>query len=56
MNWLKKIFHFHDWEDINRFMVDVYDSDYGGRPIYTKYIFIQRCKICNKIRKQIIKI
>lgn len=56
MDWLKKIFHIHEWEEIEKFKINVYDSDYGSRPIYTKYVYIQRCKICNKIRKQIIKI
>lgn len=55
MNWLKHLFHVHEWEEIENFKVDVFNPNGGGRPIYTKYIFIQRCKICNKIRKQIIK-
>lgn len=30
--------------------VDVYSSSTSTRLIYTKYMYIQRCKVCNKIR------
>lgn len=36
MNWLKRIFYFHDWKDIEHLKVDVYGGD---RPIYTKYVY-----------------
>ena len=55
MNWLKHLFHVHDWEDIEHLKIDVYDIDGKGYPIYNKYVYIQKCRICNKIRKQIIK-
>lgn len=45
--WLKAKFHVHNWETIELRKVDVYSSSTSTRPIYTKYMYIQRC---NKIR------
>lgn len=47
--WLKAKFHVHNWETIELRKVDVYSSSTSTRPIYTKYMYIQRCKVCNKI-------
>lgn len=42
--WLKAKFHVHNWETIELRKVDVYSSSTSTRPIYTKYMYIQRWK------------
>ena len=47
------LFHKHNWELVESKRIDVYaDTKF---PIEFKYVEIQRCKDCGKIRKQIIK-
>ena len=48
-----RLFHKHNWEIIERRFINVYDDT--KFPVEFKYIEIQRCKDCGKIRKQIIK-
>lgn len=43
--WLKAKFHVHNWETIELRKVDVYSSSTSTRPIYTKYMYIQRCSV-----------
>lgn len=48
-----RLFHRHKWETVISKRIDVYaDTEF---PVEYKYIEIQRCKDCGKIRKQIIK-
>lgn len=49
-----RLFHKHKWELIEKRLVNVYE-DGTEHPVEYKYIEIQRCKDCGKIRKQIIK-
>lgn len=48
--WLKSKFHTHDWETVEDHVTRVFESDYHQRPIKIRRIYVQRCKICNKIR------
>jgi hypothetical protein len=48
-----RLFHRHKWELVEKRLVSVYDGT--KFPVEYKYIEIQRCKDCGKIRKQIIK-
>ena len=48
-----RLFHRHKWELVEKRLVSVYDGT--KLPVEFKYIEIQRCKDCGKIRKQIIK-
>lgn len=51
-----RLFHRHKWELVETRLVNVYDGYDGTKlPVEFKYIEIQRCKDCGKIRKQIIK-
>ena len=53
---LNKIFHKHEWETFDHYTINVYsDLSSSNRPTGFKYIELQRCKKCGKIRKQIIK-
>lgn len=52
--WLKFKFHIHNWETIEVRLVRVFD-DFIDYPIRTEKVYIQRCKICNKIRRIRIK-
>ena len=47
------LFHRHKWEIVEKYLVKVCAE--AKDPIEYKYIEIQRCKDCGKIRKQIIK-
>lgn len=48
-----RLFHRHKWETVEKTLVKVYEGT--EHPVEYKYIEIQRCKDCGKIRKQIIK-
>lgn len=49
--WLKAKFHVHNWETIEEHITRVFQDDYQKRPIKIEKVYIQRCKICNKIRQ-----
>ena len=49
--WLKAKFHAHNWETIEEHTTRVFEDDYQSRPVKVKKVYIQRCKICNKIRQ-----
>lgn len=48
--WLKAKFHVHNWETVEERLTRVFEDDYQSRPVKIKKVYIQRCKICNKIR------
>ena len=48
-----RLFHKHNWEVIEKRLINVYDGT--ELPVEFKYVIIQRCKDCGKIRKQVIK-
>lgn len=49
--WLKAKFHIHNWETVEEGLTRVFEDDYQSRPVKIKKVYIQRCKICNKIRQ-----
>lgn len=53
LNWLKNKFNYcnHEWVDINKYEVNVYDDLFGlsDYPVKTKITIVQRCKKCGKI-------
>lgn len=53
--YIKRIFHQHEWVDIEKHTHRVFWDEESVLPDYYEYIFIQRCKICGKIRKIKIK-
>lgn len=48
-----RLFHRHKWKLVENHIVNVYDGT--KFPVEFKYIEIQKCEECGKIRKQIIK-
>lgn len=54
--WLKAKFHIHDWEIVEERLKRVFEDDYQSRPVKVEKVYIQRCKICNKIRQFRIKL
>lgn len=54
--WLKSKFHTHDWETVEERLKRVFEDDYQSRPVKVEKVYIQRCKICNKIRQFRIKL
>lgn len=54
MNWLKRVFHQHDFETFQKEKVAVYSEYDNTIPVQYKYIELQRCKVCGKIRKQVL--
>lgn len=53
--YINRLFHQHEWVDIEKITQRVFWDEYSSLPEYYKYIFIQRCKVCGKIRKIKIK-
>lgn len=54
--WFESKFHVHDWETVEERLTRVFEDDYQSRPVKVKKVYIQRCKICNKIRQFRIKL
>lgn len=54
--WFESKFHTHDWETVEERLTRVFEDDYQSRPVKIKKVYIQRCKICNKIRQFRIKL
>ena len=54
--WFELKFHVHDWETVEEKLKKVFENDYQNRPVKVKKVYIQRCKICNKIRQFRIKL
>lgn len=54
--WLKAKFHIHNWETVEEKLKKVFENDYQNRPVKVEKVYIQRCKICNKIRQFRIKL
>lgn len=54
--WLKQVLHIHEWEVIETHTVRQFQDDSSKRAISTRKIFIQKCKICGKIHKELIKL
>lgn len=53
---LNRIFHKHEWETFENYTLELYNDLFtNSRPCGFKYIELQRCKTCGKIRKQVIK-
>ena len=49
--WLVNLFHVHDWDIIEAKRIYVHaDNDLNSIPTYHKYLFIQQCKTCGKIK------
>lgn len=53
LHWLKLAFHFHEWSII---AMRTFECDSAHRPIETRRGFIQQCKVCGKMRKEVIRI
>lgn len=51
-----RLFCRHEWEQIAKHEVNVYENSGSKRPYETRLVYIQQCKKCGKIRKQTIKI
>lgn len=56
-----QLFHNHDWVDVEKVNVNVYkygESRYGypKHPDKVKWVYVQKCSKCSKIRKQIVKL
>lgn len=52
LNWLKNKFNHcnHEWVDIDKYEVNVYDDFFGSDlPIKTNITIVLRCKKCGKI-------
>lgn len=45
----------HDWQVINNKIINVFEHQDDSIPVSTRYIEIQKCSKCSKIRKQKIK-
>ena len=54
--WLKAKFHIHNWETVEEKLKQVFENDYQNRPVKVEKVYIQRGKICNKIRQFRIKL
>ena len=54
--WLKAKFHIHNWETVEEKLKKVFENNYQNRPVKVEKVYIQRCKICNKIRQFRIKL
>lgn len=54
--WFELKFHVHDWETVEEKLKKVFENDYQNRPVKVEKAYIQRCKICNKIRQFRIKL
>lgn len=48
-----KLFHKHKWKTIDNKLVNIYDGT--KIPVEYKYVEIQKCEECGKIRKQTVK-
>lgn len=51
-----KLFCKHEWEQIAKHEVNLYETDKNKMPYETRLVFVQRCKKCGKIKKQTIKL
>lgn len=53
---LNRIFHKHEWETFESHTLNVYNSFVftTDKPSGFRYVELQRCKTCGKIRKQVI--
>jgi hypothetical protein len=54
--WFELKFHVHDWETVEEKLKKVFENDYQSRLVKVEKVYIQRCKICNKIRQFRIKL
>ena len=54
--WFELKFHVHDWETVEEKLKKVFENDYQNHPVKVEKVYIQRCKICNKIRQFRIKL
>jgi hypothetical protein len=54
--WFESKFHVHDWEIIENRIIKIFDGSDSDRPVTVEKVYIQRCKICNKIRQFRIKL
>lgn len=54
--WFELKFHVHDWETVEEKLKKVFENDHQSRPVKVEKVYIQRCKICNKIRRFRIKL
>ena len=43
--YINRLFHQHEWVDIEKITQRVFWDEYSPLPEYYKYIFIQRCKV-----------
>lgn len=51
---LKEMFCRHQWELVHKQRIDVYDG--SKNPVEYKYVYIQRCPKCGKLKKTTFKV
>jgi hypothetical protein len=54
-NIISKLYCNHDWQVIHSEFVNVFDNEYDTLPVSHRYVEIQKCSKCSKIRKFKIK-
>lgn len=47
--WLKRLFHFHEWENIERGRM-YHRSMLGGPDFERGIVYVQECRVCKKQR------
>lgn len=52
---INNLYCHHDWQVIDKTIIKLFEHQDDQIPVSTRYIEIQKCSKCSKIRKQKIK-
>lgn len=58
IKWLKKLFHIHEWEVIDKYTSKVYGHKWDGSrtdlPVKMQIVIVMQCKICGDVKTKTI--